>query len=492
MSGSTHEISNSKSGISNARAIAAEVLRQFDPERAQAGPVLNRLLNRTDEKQRATDLVFGTIRNLNAIDTVIAEFSGRRIERISKTLLAVIRVGIYELVYTPDSRPYAIVNEAVKTIKRTGGRKQTGFVNAVLRQVVRHMADRQMDLTEAKATRTLIQSSQSGCVFDTDFLPDPQTDLASHLSVSFSLPRWLVQAWLADFGPEQTREICFGSNRRPSVYVRVNPLKTTAAAVLEQLRIAGFQAELVPVDYPGRHGGQSLRITGPQSVAQLPGFAEGLFTVQDVSASNAVRLLDPQPAWKILDLCAAPGTKTMQLAEMTQDAAQIVATDINAKRLGKLDENLTRFGLKSVTVVPYEVLRKTEDRGRTTGEPTQQSSAFRPPSSGFDAVLLDVPCSNTGVLARRIEVRFRVTRESVKELAQTQRGLLEKAASLLKPGGRICYSTCSIQRAENRDLVRAFLEANGQFELMREQFILPSSAGFDHDGAYAAILVKRV
>ena len=110
----------------------------------------------------------------------------------------------------------------------------------------------------------------------------------------------------------------------------------------------------------------------------------------------------------------------------------------------------------------------------------------------FDAVLLDVPCSNTGVLARRIEVRFRVTQASVKELAKTQRGLLEKAASLLKPGGRICYSTCSIQRAENGDLVRTFLEANGQFELAREQFILPSSAGFDCDGAYAAVLTKSL
>lgn len=479
----------SGSHLQSARAVAAEVLRQFDPQRARAGPVLNRLLNRTDERQRATDLVFGTIRNLRAIDTVIAAFSGRRIERISKILLAVIRVGIYELVYTPDSPPYSIVNEAVNTVKRMGGRKQTGFVNAVLRQVVRHIAERQTELAQANAMRTMIQNRESGCAFDTDFLPNPQTDLASHLSVSFSLPRWLLEAWLNDFGPEQTREICFGSNRRPSVYVRVNLLRTTPAALLERLTNAGVGAEPVPCDFGFRISdfglaqrcqsairnpqSEMVKIVGPQSVAQLPGFAQGLFTVQDVSASNAVRLLDPQPQWNILDSCAAPGTKTMQLAEMTQDAAQIVATDINAKRLTKLDENLARFGLKSVTVVPYPEL------GRKAAGP-------------FDAVLLDVPCSNTGVLARRIEVRFRITPASVKELAKTQRGLLERAASLLKPGGRICYSTCSIQRAENGDLVRAFLEANRQFELMREQFILPSSAGFDRDGAYAAVLMKSL
>lgn len=454
------------SRLQSARAVAAEVLRQFDPERAQAGPVLNRLLNRTDQRQRATDLVFGTIRNLRAIDTVIGEFSGRRIERISKALLAVIRVGVYELVYTPESRPYAIVNEAVNTAKHMGGRKQTGFVNAVLRQIVRHVAERQMELTQADARRTLRQNSRSGCVFDSDFLPDPQTDLASHLSVSFSLPLWLIQAWLDDFGPERTWEICFGSNRRPSVCVRVNPLKTTDTALLEQLTEAGLGVEQVPCNCG------MVKIVAPQSVAQLPGFAEGLFTVQDVSASNAVRLLEPQPAWKILDLCAAPGGKTMQLAEMTQDAAQIVATDINAKRLTKLDENLARLGIKSVSVVPYTELER-ESLGP------------------FDAVLLDVPCSNTGVLARRIEVRFRVARESVKELAKTQRGLLEKAPSLLKPGGRICYSTCSIQRAENEDLVRAFLQANRQFDLVCEELVLPTAGDFDHDGAYSAILVNR-
>jgi 16S rRNA (cytosine967-C5)-methyltransferase len=473
----------------SARAVAADVLRQFDPKRAYAGPILNRLLKKTDEKQRATDLVFSTIRNLRAIDTVITQFSGRRIERITKNLLAVIRIGVYELLYSPDTPPYSIVNEAVNTVKRTGGRKQAGFVNAVLREVIRHITERQTELAQANPMRTLIQNPESGCAFDTDFLPDPKSDFAWHLSTSFSLPLWLVQEWLDEFGPERTREICFGSNRRPGVYVRVNPLKTTEAALLERLTNADVRAEPIPVGAghcacpgsddqpvpirdPGRHSSLPLRLTAPQSVAQLPGFAEGLFTVQDTSASNAVRLLDPQPHWTILDLCAAPGTKTMQLAELTQDSAQIIATDIDAKRLAKLDENLARFGLKSVTVVPY---------GK------QEYDAPGP----FDAVLLDVPCSNTGVLARRIEVRFRIDAASVKKLAQTQRTLLEKAASLLKPAGTICYSTCSIQRTENSDLVGAFLEANPQFELVREELILPSAAGFDRDGAYAAVLARR-
>ncbi|UCD49202.1 MAG: hypothetical protein JSW27_16915 [Phycisphaerales bacterium] len=477
----------------SARAVAAEVLRQFDPQHAYAGPILNRLLSKTSEKQRATDLVFGTIRNLPAIDTVITQFSGRRIERITKSLLAVIRIGAYELIYSPDNPPYSIVNEAVNTAKRTGGRKQTGFVNAVLRAVLRHITERQIELAVATATRTLPQNPRSGCAFDTDFLDDPETDLASHLSKSFSLPLWLIEAWLDEFGPEHTRDICFGCNRRPSVYVRANSLKTNETALLERLAAGGVQATPVPVEATlcgclGRLKGLPLQVRAPQAVAQLPGFAEGWFTVQDISASNAVRLLDPQPGWTILDLCAAPGTKTTQLAEWTHDEAPIVATDIDRKRLAKLDENLTRLGLRSVTVVPYDAGRRREAGDR------RHSSSLRPTAynlSGFDAVLLDVPCSNTGVLAKRIEVRLRITPASVKRLTQTQRDLLEKAVPLVKPGGRICYSTCSIQQAENGDLVRAFLEANQQFELVREELILPSAATFDHDGAYAAILVKR-
>jgi 16S rRNA (cytosine967-C5)-methyltransferase len=461
------------SSSESARRIAAEVLRQFEPRRAQAGPILNRLLSRTDEKQRTTDLVFGVIRNLQAIDKVIATFSGRPIERINKTLLAVIRVGVYELVYRPDSPSYSIVNEAVNTAKHIGGKKQTGFVNAVLRQVVRHIAERQKALPAANPKRTLIQTAQAGCEFDTDLLPDPEASPATYLSTCFSLPQWLVEDWLSEFGPEQTRQVCFGSNRRPSVYARVNPLRTTGSGLLEQLAIADIRAETVAWKRDdARSPCEMIKITGPHAVPQLPGFSEGLFTVQDIAASHAVRMLDPQPDWTILDLCAAPGTKTMQLAEVTRDSAQIIATDIDAKRLTKINENLTRFALKSVSLLPYAQLLQ-QDEG------------------SFDAILLDVPCSNTGVLAKRIEVRFRVTRNSLKELARTQRSLLDKAARLVKPGGRICYSTCSIQSSENSDPVRAFLQANGQFELTGEELILPSAEGFDHDGAYAAVLTRR-
>ena len=475
----------------SARAIAAEVLREFDPTRAYAGPSLDRLLDQTEERQRATDLVYGTLRNLTALDAVIAEFSGRQTSRIAPALLSILRIGVYELAYSPATPVYSIVNEAVSNVENAGGKKQTGFVNAVLRQIVRHIADRQIDLAKASPRQTLVQTPQTGCQFDMDFLPDPQASLGDYLSTCFSLPSWLVGEWLDRFGPQQTHAICLACNRKPSLYVRVNPLRTTSGDLSARFEHAGIRAEAVPSGVgwavpttSGEYGRQTvgtahptvpvhgmIRIAGPHAVTQLPGFAEGLFTVQDLSASQAVRVLDPQPGWSILDLCSAPGTKTTQLAEATRDSACIIATDINPDRLDRVQENVTRLGLASVTIVPYAQLEQGQ-------------------AGPFDAILLDAPCSNTGVLARRVEARFRVRRQAVREIAATQKALLAKAAGLVKPGGRICYSTCSILHQENQD-VSEFLAQSSQFELMREELTLPAAESFDHDGAYVALLTRR-
>jgi 16S rRNA (cytosine967-C5)-methyltransferase len=452
----------------SARAIAAEVLREFASTRNYAGPLLDRLLDRTEEKQRATDLVYGTLRNLHALDTVVAQFSGRQTTRIDPPLLSILRIGVYELVYSPATPVYSIVNEAVRNVENTGGKKQTGFVNAVLRQIERHITDRQVDPAQADPRRTLVQTAQSGCQFDTDLLPDPATALQVYLSTCFSLPSWLVGEWLEQFGPDQTHRICLACNRKPSLYIRVNPLRTTAKDLLARLDQAHVQAELAA---PGDITPDMIRIVGPHAVTQLPGFAEGLFTVQDLSAAQAVRILDPQPGWSILDLCSAPGTKTTQLAEATRDSARIVATDINPERLDRVRENIARLGLMSVTITPYAQLEEGQ-------------------SGLFDAILLDAPCSNTGVLARRVEARWRLRRKAVQEIAATQKALLAKAAGLVKPGGRICYSTCSIQRQENQD-VSEFLTQNSRFELVHEELLLPSAESFDHDGAYVALLTRR-
>ena len=467
--------------LKSARAIAIEVLNCCDPKRNYAGSILDRVQHstgrltvETGQRQRATDLVFGTLRNRRAIDTVIVTFSGRPVERIQGRLLNIIRIGIYELIYCPSTEQYAIVNEAVRNAKAAGP-KQAGFVNAVLRQITRHISNRHVPLAQTDVGCTLPQSPATSCQFDTAFLSDRRISPAEYLSTVFSLPEWLVAGWLAEFGEESARQICLASNRRPSVYLRPNPLKTTIEALTEKMaaaeigfEIAGDSPHEIVKDVISR-GEEMIRIKSPRDVTQLPGFAAGLFTIQDITAKKPVRLLDPQPGWTILDLCAAPGTKTTQLAEATGDSATIIATDIDARRLEMVKENTARLGAGSVDIVPYGQLL----------------------NSKFDCVLLDVPCSNTGVLAKRVEVRYRINPETIGQLAGLQAELLRTASGLVKPAGKICYSTCSIQKCENGELIEEFLKKNQNFALESEQLTLPSAEGFDHDGGYAAILTKR-
>ncbi len=451
-----------------ARDIAIEVLNRFDPKLNYARTILDEILKQTSERQRATDLVFGTLRNRNAIDNVIAVFSNRPVQRITDNLLNIIRVAVFELIYSPATPEYSIVNEAVEIAKSAGNNKQIGFVNATLRQITRHITARQIQLNQANLKRTLPQSSTTGCQFGTSFLPDPAAQPADYFSTAFSLPKWLVTDWLSEFGTEHTQQICFASNRRPGIYIRPNTLKTTTQELAEKLSQAGIDAT-IEIET------EMIKLRSPRAITELPGFAEGLFTVQDITASQAVRLLQPQPDWKILDLCAAPGTKTTQLAELTGDSAKIAATDIDGSRLKMVEENTSRLGIKSVSIIAHEQLE-------------HQAVEIGP----FDAVLLDVPCSNTGVLAKRIETRYRLNPKAIEQLTRTQMELLHKAVRLIgvKAGGKICYSTCSIQMAENNWLIKEFLQKHSNFTLESEQLILPSVNEFDRDGGYVAIITK--
>ena len=457
-----------------AREVASAALNRFDPKHDYITTILNDLLHQTDETQRATDLVFGAVRNRIVIDNVISRFADCPVERIQSKLLNIIRIASFELIYNPQTPEYSIINEAVNIVKELAGKKQTAFVNAVLRQITRHIKERQVLLSQADSKRTLPQNLSTGCQFNADILPDPEDSPADYLSLAFSLPKWLVVDWLNEFGRESARLICFASNRRPSIYIRPNILKTTAEEIAEKLQKADIDCEIVPLDAPrissiGHRESKMIRLKSPRAITELPGFKQGLFTVQDVTASLPVRLLNTRPEWTILDLCAAPGTKTTQLAELTGDSAKIIATDIDPQRLKSVKENIARLGITRVDVLPYEEILKSK----------------------FDCILLDVPCSNIGVLAKRIEARYRINPKAIEKLTKTQNDLLGTAAKMLKPNGRICYSTCSIQKAENSECVRDFLQQNPGFGLESELLTLPAAEGFDRDGGYVAVITGK-
>lgn len=446
-----------------ARGVAAEVLTETRKDKQFAGDALDhypKLANR----QKATDLVFGVIKNRLAIDLVIEKVSGLQIVHIPSKILNIIRVGVYELVYCPQAKEYVIICEAVEYAKHIANTKGGGFVNAILRQTQKHITNRQKFAERFLLRKLIPQMPNMACEFDIEILPAPEESPCEYLACAFSLPGWLVQSWFDEYSQEKTEKICFASNRRPSVYLRPNSLETTAKELAEKLKSAEVDCEIEPES-------QMVKLTSPKAITLLPGFDDGLFTVQDLASSQAVRALKPQPAWTILDLCAAPGTKTTQLAEATGGRAKIIATDIDDNRLKMVGENITRLRLADTT--------KTVEYGDVEKQ------------GGFDCVLLDAPCSNTGVLARRPEVRHRITENDVKKLAETQMMLLSKAAGMLKPKGIICYSTCTIQPEEDGLLVRGFIKENPRFKIESEKLILPSAESFDHDGGYSAVIISE-
>ena len=448
-----------------ARNTAWKTLNQCDILRHDTAGILNQLLARTDRPAQATDIVFGVIRNRAAIDRVLTQCASIEPDRVKPSQWNLLRIGVYELVYAPDTADYAIINEAVELASKASSKRAGGFLNAVLRNVQRAIQNRQAPCTPENIRNIIPQTPHTGCLFTVDLLPDPGKETTQYLSTAFSLPQLLINEWLAAFGPEQTRSICLASNRHPSVIVQPNTCLITSGELQKKLGDETISNECL---------GESLRIRGTGKINTSGPWLDGLFYIQDTTAAESVKMLNPKPDWTVLDLCAAPGGKCAALAMLMQDKGVILASDIDAKRLGQVRENAKRLRLQSVEIVPHNRAEHVAHKQKR-----------------LDAIVLDVPCSNTGVLARRVEARWRWTPQAVAKLQAVQQELLEKAAALARPGTKFLYSTCSILPGENQHQIQQFLFKHKQFSLLSEKLTLPAiqtETTCDHDGAYAAVL----
>ncbi|MBP8605651.1 MAG: hypothetical protein KBI46_07420 [Phycisphaerae bacterium] len=448
-----------------ARAAAWQALNQCDILRHDTAAILNRLLSRTDRPAQAADIVFGVIRSRGTLDYILKKYSKTDSSRVKTAAWNLLRIAVYELIYAPKTADYAIVNEAVQLARDAESAKLAGFINAVLRNVQRAVESRLAPLQTESLRRMIPQTTLNGCLFADNLLPDPVKETTQYLSTAFSLPQDLVNRWLKTYGPEQTRMLCFASNRHPSIIVQPNILLVTAAELAQRLAADSVQTEM-------KAGVLRIRSTG--RINTYPSYLEGLFYIQDTAAFDAIALAHPQSQWAALDLCAAPGGKCITLAMLTRDAGTILASDSSTQRLQMVRQNIQRLRLQSVKVIPGGHIHAEVRRQKT-----------------LNLIILDVPCSNTGVLARRIEVRWRWKPRQIESLQQMQRRLLEQAVQLAGPETKILYSTCSIQPEENQHQIAAFLAEHRRFALEAEKLTLPaveSEQAFDHDGAYSALL----
>jgi 16S rRNA (cytosine967-C5)-methyltransferase len=459
--------------VSDAIHQAVTALARWDPKSARAAL---KGVNAVDRGERGTYLawVHGVLRRRRTLGTVLGNAAKRAVKGRPPEWVAALEVTGYRLLFEGEPLPDLLADlERLPVGKKAQAhvaRVLTALADAVDAREPRpaHGDDGPADDPKAEV---LPVSRSEQVRFRKPLLLLGQRNAAGRLGVLHSLPDPLVEAWLRDRGHEQAEALCWAANDSPPLFGRVQPLKGSRESLLAELVAEGIEA--TPCELPGAfrldRGRGRFRFTAP--------WKHGRFSIQDLTAQRAAPLLAPQAGESILDLCAAPGGKTTAIAELSEDRASILACDKVPRRLRRVDEGAARLGLTSIRTRPLDAARDdAADQLLRTGE------------GPFDAVLVDAPCSNTGVLRRRSEARWRYDAKSQRRIVRQQSKILAAAVALTRPGGRLVYSLCSVERDEGEGVVRAALEAHRGLTLVEEQLHLPSEGG--GDGGFLALLRK--
>lgn len=417
---------------SPARAVAARVLERVLVDQAYGDLALHAELGRRRLSPRdralATELVFGTLRWQRYLDWVLTPHSRRALDRLDPWPLVLLRMAAYQIVFLDRVPRFAAVNDAVGL----AGRARPGvaaFVNAVLRSFTRQGA-RERE-------------------------PPPPADPVEALATRCSFPTWLAARWMERYGAAEAEALMRAMNERPLLTLRANTLRLGREALAERLvREEGLASR------PTRWAPEGLVVEPGGNPGSWRAFADGDFAIQDEGSMLVVRLLEPRPGEVIADVCAAPGTKTIHLAQLMGHQGRLLAFDPQPARLGLVREAAARLGVSIV-----ETLEGSAE-------------ALGPRFVGAcDAVLVDAPCSNLGVLRRNPEVKWRRRPEDVATAAARQRAILAAAAAMVRPGGRLVYATCSLEPEENEDVARDLLAAGGFRADPPSVFPLPLEGG---------------
>ena len=444
---------------STARGGALTVLGQVLEEGAYTNLALNKYLRSHAmegmERRLLTELVYGTVKAWGTLDWHLAQCVSRPLEQLEGAVLNLLRLSAYQLLYMERIPAAAACNEAVKLARCVSHEGSAKFVNGVL--------------------RGLLRKEQAGELA----LPNPEQDDAGYMALKYMHPRWLVKRWLGPWGKAGTEALLAFNNSSAPVCLRTNTLVITRERLLAELTAAGAEVE------PSRWCAEGLVVRKLEKLglSELLTKFPDAFYVQDESSMLVAGLVAPQPGMEVLDMCSAPGGKTTHLAQLMQNHGSITACDVHEHKLQLIAENAERLGISIIkpTLNDGTVLRQ-EWLGK------------------FDRVLVDAPCSGMGVLRRRAEARWRKQRQDLKLFPPLQLEILQNAAQYVKAGGRLVYSTCTIEQAENHYLIEEFLAKNHEWqrvpfahpiseEMVDELQILPQVDGID--GFYICVLEKR-
>lgn len=404
--------------------------------------VFSTYIEKTKYRADFGQLVNGVIRNISYLDFIIEKISQRKPKFLQNNVRNILRLAFFELEFTktPD---YAIVNSYVEMTKIQND-KAVSFVNAILRNFLRKK--------------------------DTIVLPKNFLDA---LSIKYSHPKWMIKRWMLHFGKDEIENILNFNNTSYGLWVRVNTLKISVNAFISLLvenDIEYEQNEILPDCIKVHHKG---------NIEDLTGFKEGYFLVQGLASSLVANILAPDENENVLDICAAPGCKTAHIAALMNNTGNITAVDISKKRLERLEQNLSRLDITNTTFTDQDASKAT----------------FK---NSFDKILVDAPCSNTGVFCKKPDAKWKKTIEDIEDLAKVQYNILNNCAKYLKVGGTLVYSTCSIEPEENILVVHNFLQHNKNFELVPFELpcetegtlqLIPSEFGME--GFFIAKLTKK-
>lgn len=427
----------------NTREIALDTLLTLERGGELSHRLIRAVLDKYDyleERDKAfiKRLTEGTIERQTELDFYLDASSSVPVRRMKPLIRCLMRMSVYQLLYMDNVPDSAVCNEACKLAQKRKFGSLKGFVNGVLRSIARQKGNLPM--------------------------PDRARAPLDYLSVKYSMPLWIVQLWTDTYGMERTEGILQGLLAIHPVSLRFSECmsKEQQRQLLMEMEQGGAVLRQSPL-----HAGVYL-VENTENIAELPGFSEGKFVVQDASSAMAVEAAGIKPGDFVLDICAAPGGKSILAAEKTGKSGRVLARDVSAKKAEMISENTARMGLTNVEVEVYDATQPDEDlRGRA------------------DVVLADVPCSGLGVMGKKRDIKYRVTPEKLLALEELQRSIIGNCWQYVRPGGALLYSTCTINSAENENMVRWILE-HFPFVLEEERQFLPEED--ETDGFYYARL----